>query len=303
MPMEERDGYDHCATLPKPAMKRIAIAIDRVDWHARRLSAAFLALDMAPFFVSLRDVAFTPAGLRFPELDGLPDAVFVRAIAAGSFEEVTRRLGVLHALAARGVAVWNSARAIERCVDKSMTAFLLAAAGIPTPETWTVEGWNAAAAVVAQAATELVLKPLFGAQGRGLRRLRNPEDLPPPDAVAGVYHLQRFVPPADDTGFCDYRLLICRGELIAAMIRRSAEWVTNLHRGARPVPFVPTPEMVALAARATAAVGADYAGVDLIAAADGRILVLEVNSMPGWRGLQSVAEGSIATALARRLVA
>ncbi len=282
-------------------MKRIAIAIDRVDWHARRLHAAFLALDMAPRFVSLRTVAFTPEGLRFPGLEGLPDAVFVRAIAAGSFEEVTRRLGILHALAARGVAVWNSARAIERCVDKSMTAFLLAAAGIPTPETWTVEGREAAAAVVLQAATELVLKPLFGAQGRGLQRIRVPEDLPPSEAVAGVYHLQRFVPPAGEDGFCDYRLLMCRGEMVAAMARRSAEWVTNLHRGARPAAFAPTPEMMALAARAAAAVGADYAGVDLIGAADGRILVLEVNSMPGWRGLQSVAEGSIAAILARRL--
>ncbi len=282
-------------------MKRIAIAIDRIDWHARRLHAAFLALDMAPVFVSLREVAFTPGGLSFPGLDGLPEAVFVRAIAAGSFEEVTRRLGVLHALAALGVRAWNGARAIERCVDKSMTAFLLAAAGIPTPETWTVEGQEAARRVVAEAGGELVLKPLFGAQGRGLKRIARTTDLPPPEAVAGVYHLQRFVPPARGEGFCDYRLLMCRGEVIAAMVRESADWVTNLHRGARPASFAPGPELVALAMRAAEAVSADYAGVDLIRAPDGRVLVLEVNSMPGWRGLQSVSEVAIAPALARAL--
>ena len=72
--------------------------------------------------------------------------MFVRAIAGGSFEEVTRRLGVLHALRELGVPVWNDARAIERCVDKSMTSFLLARAGLPTPPTWAVEGADAARA-------------------------------------------------------------------------------------------------------------------------------------------------------------
>ena len=110
-----------------------------------------------------------PAGLAIPGFDGgLPDAVLVRSIAAGSFEAVTRRLGVLHALARLSVPVWNSAQAIERCVDKSMTTFLLKNAGLPTPPTFAVEG-RAAAAEIARAAnlprTPLVLKPLFGAQG------------------------------------------------------------------------------------------------------------------------------------------
>jgi RimK family alpha-L-glutamate ligase len=284
-------------------MKRIAIAIDRVDWHARRLHAAFLALDMAPIFISLRQVAFAPEGLRFPGFDGLPDGVFVRAIAAGSFEEVTRRLGVLHALAALGVPVWNSAGAIERCVDKSTTAFLLAKAGLPTPETWTVEGREAAAMVMAEAGGEMVLKPLFGAQGRGLVRLAMASDLPPPEAVSGVYHLQRFVAPGKREKFCDYRLLVCRGDIVAAMRRESENWVTNLHRGARACAFDPPPALATLAARAAAAVGADYAGVDLIDTPEAGAMVLEVNSMPGWRGLQSVSEVAIAPALARRLIA
>jgi glutathione synthase/RimK-type ligase-like ATP-grasp enzyme len=45
------------------------------------------------------------------------------------------RLGILHALRELGVMVWNDARAIERCVDKSMTSFLLARSAIPTPDT------------------------------------------------------------------------------------------------------------------------------------------------------------------------
>ena len=126
----------------------------------------------------------------------MPDAVHVRTLSAGSFEAVTKRLGVLHALAKLGVVVWNDARAIERCVDKSMTSFLLARAGVPTPPTWTMESAEAARALVEREAPRgpLVLKPLFGAQGKGLRLIRRPEDLPAPEDVAGVYYLQRFQP-------------------------------------------------------------------------------------------------------------
>ena len=58
-------------------------------------------------------------------------------VPGGSFEQVTLYLGVLHALRELGVTVWNDARAIERCVDKSTTTFFLQRAGIPTPWTWT----------------------------------------------------------------------------------------------------------------------------------------------------------------------
>lgn len=283
-------------------MTRVLIAIDRMDWHAGQLREAFLAHAIEPIFSPLRAACFTPHGLAFPGLDDLPDAVFARAIAAGSFEEITRRLGILHALRKLGVTVWNDASAIERCVDKSATAFSLAASGLPTPDTWTVEGVDAARAVFAEAGGELVLKPLFGAQGRGLMRLRTPAELPPPETVSGVYHLQRYIPPGA-AGFCDYRLLVCRGAVIAAMARHSTDWITNIHRGGRAAPLDPPADLVALAIAAAAAVGADYAGVDLIRDASGGALVLEVNSMPGWRGLQSVSSVPIAARLAAALLA
>ena len=57
-----------------------------------------------------------------------------------------------------------------------------------------------------------------------------------------------------------------------------------------------------LALRAAAAVGADFAGVDMIRDAADTLQVLEVNSMPGWRGLQKVAPFSIAGRLAAGLL-
>ncbi len=286
-------------------MTRIAIATDGNDWHARALGAAFAALGATVVRFRLEAAAFATGrthGIDLPGFPGQPpDAVLVRSIAGGSFEEVTRRLGVLHALTALGVPVWNEARAIERCVDKSMTSFLLAQAGIPTPETWTVEGTARARAVVA-AGGEWVLKPLFGAQGNGLRRIAAADELPGPEVVAGVYHLQRYVRPAGQ-GFRDHRVFVCAGDVLAAMTRRGASWITNVKQGGVPEPLQPDREMAALALRASAAVGAAYAGVDLLRDEADQLFVLEVNSMPAWRGLQRVTDVNVALRLAGAVLA
>ena len=72
------------------------------------------------------------------------------------------------------------------------------------------------------------------------------------------------------------------------MIRHGSSWITNIKQGARAKAAIASQELVDLALRAAACVGADYAGVDIIQARDGRFLVLEVNSMPAWNGLQRV---------------
>jgi tetrahydromethanopterin:alpha-L-glutamate ligase len=287
---------------------RVGIVVDRNDWHSRELSKALRALGVATAPMRLEACGFDTASASGLSLDGfgggLPDAVFVRTLAGGSFEAVTLRLGILHALRELGVMVWNDARAIERCVDKSMTSFCLARSAIPTPDTWAVQSLAAARAIVGREAARgpLVLKPLFGSQGRGLRLIRTPDELPEPGGVAGVYYLQRFVGVEHD-GFHDFRLLVSRGRVIAAMMRHSAEWITNIKRGGRPVTVAANDDMKNLAVRAAAAVGADFAGVDILYDADQRPAVLEVNSMPAWSGLQKVATVGIAAILAGDLVA
>src|ERR1700719_3908505 len=286
----------------------IGLVVDRMDWHAREVAAALTArgFGTAPIRLHLCGIATQNAcGLQ---IDGfgerLPDAVMVRSMSGRTFEAVTLRLGILHALRECGVTVWNDARAIERCVDKSMTSFLLARAGIATPPTWAVESYDQARAI-AQAETKeaaLVLKPLFGSQGRGLRLIRRPDDLPPAEDVAGgVYYLQRFV-GIERSGYHDFRLLVVRGRVVAAMQRHSMHWIPKVKRGGRPVPALINDDLNALAVRAAAAVGADFAGVDVMYGPEQEPTVLEVNSMPAWSGLQKVSSANIAASLVAALV-
>jgi tetrahydromethanopterin:alpha-L-glutamate ligase len=289
---------------PKPI---VGLVVDRMDWHAREIAGALAArgIDTAPIRLHLCGFATQNASGLY--IDGfgsdLPDAVVVRSMSGGTFEAVTLRLGVLHALRERGVVVWNDARAIERCVDKSTTSFLLARAGISTPPAWATQSYEQARAIAQRETADgaLVLKPLFGSQGRGLRLIRKADDLPPADNIAGaVWYLQRFV-GVERGGFHDFRLLVVRGQVIAAMQRHSAHWITNVKRGGRPVAAVANDEMTALAANAAAAVGADFAGVDIIYDAEQRPTVLEVNSMPAWSGLQKVVPENIASLFAEAL--
>jgi RimK family alpha-L-glutamate ligase len=289
--------------MPRSAeFRRIVLFTEARDWHARALVTAFRRRGLATTMARLQDCAFDSAaryGLRLGDVTALPAGAFVRTIAAGSFEAVTRRLGILHALEALGVPVWNGAAAIERCVDKSMTTFLLARAGLPTPPTWAVEDPVAAAAIVARhsAAGPLVLKPLFGSQGRGLKLVAGVADLPTPEEVAGVYYLQRYI-GGKGPDYRDWRFFVVDGVVAAQMQRRASNWITNVKRGGRPLGASFDRELADLAVSAAAAVGARYCGVDILRGPDGVPYVIEANSMPAWSGLQRVTDRSIADALA-----
>jgi RimK family alpha-L-glutamate ligase len=287
----------------------VGLVIDSIDWHTREVIAALASRGVETLPVRLSSCGIATASASKLLIDGfgktLPDAVVVRTMSGGTFEAVTLRLGILHALRELGVMVWNDARTIERCVDKSMTSFLLARAGIPTPSTWAMESYEQAYAIVEHETAEgpLVLKPLFGSQGRGLMLLHKPEDLPRMEEPLGrVYYLQRFIGVKRSAGYHDFRILVVQGRIIAAMRRHSSHWITNIKRGGRPVAVVVNDEMKTLALQAAKAVGGNFVGVDIVYGMDDRPAVLEVNSMPAWSGLQKVNAINIASALADALI-
>ena len=293
---------------------RVAIFADETGWHTTRLKRALQARGAQGRCVGLADcrldTTWAAHGLVIPGFGrDLPDAALVRGIAAGSFEQVTRRLGVLHALRELGVPVYNDARGIERSVDKAMTSFLLHARGLPTPATWAGESPAQARRTVMRetaAGRSLVLKPLFGSQGHGLQRVGQvegepvplPDDLSPRAGYGDLPYLQRFVPPAGEPGF-DWRVLVVGGRALTAMRRVSRHWIHNVAQGARCVAAELTPELAQLAERASAALELDYAGVDLMPDPQGQqgLQVIEVNGVAAWRGLQSVSRVDIAQCL------
>lgn len=287
---------------------RVAIMTDETGWHTTRLKRALRARGCEGRCVDLADCGFDLDrhwhGLHLPGYGNtLPDAVIVRGIAGGSFEQVTVRLGMLHALRELGVPVYNDARAIERSVDKGMTSFLLHRAGIATPTAWVTASMPQAQRIVMRegaAGRALVLKPLFGSQGKGLTRVGHvegaPVALPRLSSDGAVAYLQRFQAAQASPGF-DWRVLVIGGRAVAAMRRISNDWIHNVAQGARCESAPMPSELADLAVRATAALGLDYAGVDLMPTEDDddrAAVVIEVNGVAAWHGLQSTTEIDIA---------
>ena len=229
------------------------------------------------------------------------DAVIVRGIPRGSLEQVIFRVDALHALVARGVTCVNGPRAIERSIDKFLASALLARAGLPTPRTIACERPEDALDAFEELGGDVIVKPLFGSMGAGMTRV---DDVDVAHRVfqalvleRAVYYLQEALPHDGR----DLRAFVVGGRVLAAIERVGSGWRVNLARGARARATDLSAEQERLCVEAADVVGADYAGVDLLRAADGREYVLELNTIPGWRGLQEATGADVAAALVAHL--
>jgi ribosomal protein S6--L-glutamate ligase len=229
-------------------------------------------------------------------LDGC-DAVIVRGIPRGSLEQVIFRVDALHALEASGVTCVNGPRAIERTVDKFLASALLARAGVPTPQTIACERPDDALAAFDELGGDVIVKPLFGAMGAGMTRVDDADVAYRVfHALAverAVYYLQQALPHDGR----DLRAFVVAGRVLAAIERVGSGWRANLARGARARATALSAEQERLCLAAAEALGVEYAGVDVLRAADGRDYVLELNGIPGWRGLQEATGADVAAAL------
>jgi RimK family alpha-L-glutamate ligase len=290
---------------------RVAIVGSGRGWHTIELQRALtergIHCDLAPITGMQAGVAFQPA-LRCrsaAQQQGIEpddyDVVLVRIIPRGSLEQIIFRMDALHLLEERGVRVFNRAKAIERTVDKYYTSGLLAQAGLPTPQTIICEKSDDALEAFALLGGDVVVKPLFGSMGLGLIRIEN-EDLAyrvfkALELERAVYYVQEFVPH----GGRDIRAFVLGDRVLASMERLSDSWRTNFARGAQCQPIRLTANQEELCLRAAQAVGTEYAGVDLLPAATGELLVVEVNGIPGWRGLQATSDLDIAAEIVNYL--
>ena len=221
------------------------------------------------------------------------DALVIRPIGRGSLEELVFRMDMLYKLERQGFLVINPAEAIEHCVDKYDILAILEDNGIPVPRTVATESVKEALKAFAELGGDVVVKPLFGSRGIGATRVVDSEIAATVfKAITfhhGVIYLQEFVPH----GHSDIRAFIVDDRVIAAMRRVAENWKTNYSQGARPAPIELDPTLEALAVKAAKAVGCKIAGVDILEGPDGPMIV-DVNSQPGWKGLQIVTKVNVA---------
>lgn len=276
-------------------------------WHTESLSGALAARGIAAECLSVRQLTAQVGGSPRLAVQGAAlddhDVVFVRAIPTGSLEQVIYRMDALRVLEQQGVLVVNSARAIERGVDKYYTAALLETAGLPTPRTLVTERFDDALAAFDELGGDVVVKPLFGSEGRGMVRVTDVDSayrvFRALELGRYIYCVQAYVPH----GLEDIRAFVLGDTVIAAMVRRGTHWKTNAAQGARSEPVKLDQHLVELSVRAAHVVGAEHAGVDILPCEGGGYSVIEVNTIPGWRALRAATGVDVAQALVDHVLA
>jgi len=288
----------------------VPILSARTGWHTDELLRALAARGHAGVVVPYEALVArigprsAPVGLSADaqQLLSAP-TVLARIIPTGSLEQIIYRVDALHWLEDRGVRVMNAPRAIERCVDKFYTSALLREAGLDTPETVVCERIDDAMAAVRDMG-DVIVKPLFGSMGHGMVRVSDLETafrvFRALELARAVFYVQRVI----DHAGCDVRAFVVGDRVVAAIERRARDggWRTNISLGGEARAIDLPPAWSAMALTAARAVGADYAGVDLLPETDGTVHVLEVNGIPGWSGAQQATSVDIAGAIVDHLI-
>lgn len=277
-------------------------------WASSKLIEATHNLGHNPYPFSFGDIIIYlengQAKILTRDLDLINDvpAIIVRPIGRSTLEEAIFRLDILYTLEDYGVKVVNSPSSIEKAVDKYRTIHILSKHGIPVPDTLVSENPNLAFKNLDLLGRNIVIKPLFGSRGLGSTMLSDRDTIwrviQHLAYIRNVIYLQRYL----EHYHRDIRAFIVGGRVIAAMIRENpTSWKTNIARGARPKPIKLKGELEELAIKSAEILGCEVAGVDILMH-NGSPYILEVNSQPTWKGLQSVTRINIAEEIVKYVI-
>jgi RimK family alpha-L-glutamate ligase len=283
----------------------IAVLATADSWYFRDLArAAGDRHDLTPVSYKRLAVAMRGGDVEISSGDAILsqfDAMLVRSMPPGSLEQIVFRMDALARLEAAGVVVNNPAKAIEAAVDKYLATARLQAAGFLTPPTTVCQTTEEALAAFDALGGDVVVKPLFGGEGRGITRVSDAaigrRVFTALEQIGAVLYLQQFIPHDG----VDWRLLVVGDDVLGMRRINPDDWRTNISLGARAEPLEVTAELAGLGRKAAAAVGASIAGIDLLPGRDGRLYALEVNAVPGWRALAAVTGIDVAERVLRHV--
>ena len=204
---------------------------------------------------------------------------------------------VVRQLEQMGVFVANRAEAISRSRDKLHCLQILSQQGIDLPLTsFAHSNRDIDGLIELVGGAPLVIKVLEGTQGVGVVLAETHQSAK--SMIEALRELkanilvQEFIEEANGE---DIRCFVIKGEVVAAMKRRGApgEFRSNVHRGGQSSVVELSPAERRMAVRAVEAVGLQVAGVDILRAGHGPV-VIEVNSSPGLEGIEAVTGVDVA---------
>ncbi|MBO3803186.1 MAG: RimK family alpha-L-glutamate ligase [Candidatus Brockarchaeota archaeon] len=282
-------------------MKFALLSRNPLGWVTRSLGKEFADLGHTATIVSSRALVASLGQVPKILASGFDlssdfNAVLLRVLGFNSLDETLHVIETCRSLERLGQVLVNSEKATSNCLNKFGMLDKLSASGVKVPATRVVRRVEDGIKAFEEMG-DVVLKPIFGSRGMGVVRAA--------DAETAKFALEEMVfrgqvPLVQEfvahEGF-DVRALVVGGRVAAAMKRESPGLRTNISRGGKPIPMKVDAELEEIALKASGALSCDYSGVDLLPSSRGTY-VLEVNSQPDYRALQSVTGRNISSEIA-----
>ena len=284
----------HTSDQKKKTANIGVVITDPDDWTAnafmtniRKRGANVIPINLATLSASISDSDFAIFGTNLKDILAL-DAIIVRDVGISfALEQISFKFDLLRQFETANIPIMNSPTAIQNAANKFFSFYLFKHAQIPIPHTVITSDLGVALKATKEFGN-VVAKPIFGSQGKGIVKLGSTQpDLKQKLATLlkerSVLYLQRFVPNPGR----DIRVFVVGEEALGAIYRisQTGSFISNLSQGGTALKCDLTEEMRALAVNAANAVGADFAGVDLIEGDEG-LFVLEVNATPSGKGIK-----------------
>jgi len=214
-------------------------------------------------------------------------------------------LAVVQHFEALGTRTINTAEAIAQSRDKFRALQLMNEAGIHVPLTILSRSPRSLKAIPKlSGGMPVILKLLKGTQGVGVMLLHTQASIQSVVATLWEFGEDVFVQEfLKESAGKDYRVFVVGDQVVAAMLRTAAagEFRSNIHRGGEGT-LVKLPASYRRAAiRAAQVMGLEVAGVDLMESKSGPV-VLEVNSSPGFEGIERATGLNIAGQIVAHMI-
>ncbi|MFG6120063.1 ATP-grasp domain-containing protein [Thalassobacillus sp. B23F22_16] len=184
-----------------------------------------------------------------------------------------------------GLKLYNSASAIEVCDDKALTHQALAENSVPMPKTvigpkvfYKVSSFENYEYIADEIGFPMIIKEVFGSFGQQVYLIQDYDEMiEKVKEIGNKAHL--FQEMIESSYGKDVRLHVVGGKVVASMLRTSeVDFRANVSNGGKMHRYTPSEAEKQLAIDAAQAVGASFAGVDLLFGANGEPIVCEVNS-------------------------
>ena len=286
-------------------MFNVGIISDSHDWHSKEIEFFLKKKNCIVTKIKFDDLIFkfenkTISSLNNKEINKL-DGLWVRFLKSGSTEEITTRLTILHLLEEMKVYVHNSANVVEKTVDKVRTTGLLELNNLESPITFVSFKNNLKESFVINEKNKYLLKPIFGSQGKNIKKINNFSEFKNITAVGNVFYLQKFLDSKKNKLFFDLRVLVSNHSVVGAMERSSGNFLTNVFQGSKIKKAKIDEKLKKMCEKVSKVFNLGYGGID-IKFHDNKYYILEVNSIPSWKALQSLYKKNISKILVRDFV-